>query len=209
MGKIYESIDERLQAWIGQQHLFFVGTAPDQAEAHLNISPKGARDSFRVLGPTTVAYLDLVGSGIETISHLKQNGRIVIMFCAFEGPPKVVRLHGTGTVIERGSDGFDELVELFNPSDAYRPLLRSFVRIEVSRISDSCGFVVPRMDFVAERDQLPKWAVNKQETFGDSWKSDYLAANNQQSIDGIAGLCVDESADADLVAQQSSSGKAL
>ena len=86
------------------------------------------------------------------------------MFCAFEGPPKVVRLHGAGEVIERGSDGFDELVELFNPSDAYRPLLRSFVRIEVSRISDSCGFVVPRMDFVAERDQLPKWAVNKQET---------------------------------------------
>ena len=207
MGKRYAEIDARLREWIDRQHLFFVGTAPDQTDGHLNISPKGS-DSFRVLGPTSVVYLDLVGSGIETVAHLKQNGRIVVMFCAFERPPKVVRLHGRGDVIELGDPRFDALVALFNPGDDYLPLLRSFIQIEVERISDSCGFVVPRMDFVANRDQLPTWAVNKQETFGDRWKADYLAANNRCSIDGIPALDI-EAEDAALITRQSSEGKAL
>src|SRR3954452_7822029 len=141
MGKIYESIDDQLQAWIRKQHLFFVGTAPNQADAHLNISPKGAQDSFRVLGPTTVAYLDLVGSGIETVSHLKQNGRIVIMFCAFEGPPKVVRLHGIGRPVQQGDEGFAELLATFEVLHEQRRAVRSVITVDVERVGDSCGFV--------------------------------------------------------------------
>src|SRR5437870_13600432 len=112
MGKVYDGIDDRSAEFLGRQHVFFVGTAPSDPEGHLNVSPKGL-DTFRILGPREVAYLDLTGSGIETVAHLRENGRIVLMFCAFAGPPKIVRLHGTGEVVPSGSPDYCKLRALF------------------------------------------------------------------------------------------------
>ena len=109
MAKIYSSIDDRLKDFIEEQHLFFVGTAPVGGAGHVNISPKGM-DSFRILSPNQVVYIDFVGSGVETIAHLRQNGRIVIMVCAFDGPPQIIRLHGRGEVIEPRDEQFQELI---------------------------------------------------------------------------------------------------
>ena len=112
MGKVYEQLNDAMMKFIARQHVFFVGTAPDAPDGHLNVSPKGL-DSFRILGPRSVAYLDLTGSGIETVAHLRQNGRITIMFCAFEGKPLIVRIHGQGRVIEPGDPEWDELIARF------------------------------------------------------------------------------------------------
>src|SRR5579872_3423341 len=109
MGKTPESIDDKLANWLGEQHVFFVATAPLSADQHLNCSPKGG-DSFLVLGPNDVAYLDYTGSGAETVAHIRENGRIILMFCAFKGAPNIVRLYGTGAVIVPGDPGFDELI---------------------------------------------------------------------------------------------------
>src|SRR5581483_4468128 len=108
VGNVYEAIDERLQAWIERQSLFFVGTAPASLDGHVNVSPKGPIGALRVLDPLTVAYLDIVGSGAETIAHLRENGRIVIMLCAFQGPPRILRLHGEGEVLTPADPRFDE-----------------------------------------------------------------------------------------------------
>src|SRR5919201_7094587 len=108
MGKVYDGITPELADWLTQQRMFFVATAPLAADGLVNCSPKGM-DSFRILGPREVAYLDLTGSGIETVAHLRENGRIVLMFCAFAGPPKIVRLHGSGTVVTPESPRFHEL----------------------------------------------------------------------------------------------------
>src|SRR4051812_33130086 len=113
MGKVYERLDDGLVDFIGEQHLFFVGTAPDSPDGHLNVSPKGL-DTFRILGPASVAYLDLTGSGIETVAHLRENGRLTIMFCAFEGRPLVVRLYGRGRVVEPGDAEWDDLISGFH-----------------------------------------------------------------------------------------------
>ncbi len=182
MGKLYERLDERLQAFIAKQQLFFVATAPLK-EGHINLSPKGL-DSFRVLSPTVVAYQDLVGSGAETIAHLRQNGRITIMFCAFAGPPLILRLHGMGEVVGPNHQDFGELVGMFPD----RMGTRSVVRVSVIRIADSCGFGVPTYEFVEERDQLIRWADRK----GADRISKYVHENNRVSIDGIPAL---ESAD--------------
>ncbi len=179
MGKVFASIDEKLSAWINRQKLYFVSTAPLSAEGHINCSPKGL-DSFRVLGPNRVAYLDLTGSGVETIAHLKENGRIVIMFCAFEGPPKIVRLHGKGRAVLPGDPDFSGLVEAFPD----RPGLRSIIDIEVTRISDSCGYGVPEFAYEKDRDVLVKWADQKGE---DSVKA-YQQEKNAVSIDGLPGV---------------------
>ena len=209
MGRVYDTIDDPLRRWLGQQHLFFVATAPDDPDAHLNLSPKGGTGTFRVLGPTTVAYLDMVGSGIETVAHLRQNGRIVLMFCAFAGPPKIVRLHGRGRVIPAEDPEFPTLLADFPPADPVRSVARSIVVVEVSRIADSCGFVVPRMDYVADRDQLHRWAETQQEKRGHHWQRLYMRANNTASIDGLKGLDLPEPATEDEAAALSSAGKAL
>jgi hypothetical protein len=209
VGQLYERIDDGLAGWIGRQRLYFVGTAPLDADGHVNISPKGSMDTFRILGPTTVAYLDLMGSGIETAAHLRENGRIVVMFCAFEGPPKIVRLHGTGEVVEPSDPRFDGLLAHFDPDDDLRAVMRAIVQIEVTRISDSCGFVVPRMDYVGERDQLFRWGEAKQRKDGDSWKRAYQQANHRTSIDGLPALDLPDVEDAALVARQSSRGRVL
>src|SRR5437763_14769990 len=137
MSKVLDGIDETLAAWIERQHLFFVGSAPLDAEGHVNISPKGDLRWFRILGPREVAYLDFVGSGAETIAHARENGRIVVMFCGFEGPPKIVRLHGRAEVLLSGEAGFAELLARFDPPEH---ALRSLIRVEVERIADSCGY---------------------------------------------------------------------
>jgi hypothetical protein len=179
MGKTFEQIDDALRELIERQHVFFVATAPTSVDGHVNCSPKGL-DSFRVLGPTTVAYLDYVGSGAETIAHVRENGRIVLMFCAFEGPPKIVRLHGRAQVLEPDHAEFASLIALYEPG----PGVRSIIRIEVDRISDSCGFGVPVLRYEKERTQLTLWAEKK----GESGLETYKRQKNATSIDGIPAL---------------------
>lgn len=179
MGKVHDAIDDALANWIGEQHVFFVATAPLSAEGSVNVSPKGG-DSFRVLGPREVAYRDLTGSGVETIAHLRENGRIVIMFCAFEGPPKIVRLHGRGSVVTESDERFGELVARF-PEHAGT---RAVIHVAVERVSDSCGYAVPLYGFVGDRDLLDRWTENKSE---DKLIA-YRREKNAASIDGLPGL---------------------
>jgi hypothetical protein len=179
VAKTYPDIDDKLAAWIRCQHLFFVASAPLAGDGMINCSPKGL-NSFAILDPHTVAYLDFVGSGVETISHVRENGRIVIMFCAFEGAPKIVRLHGSGRSIEPHEPEFASLLLHF---PAW-PAVRSVIRVDVARISDSCGFGVPLYEYVGERDALPKWAASKsaEELIA------YQAQKNRCSVDGLPGL---------------------
>jgi hypothetical protein len=179
MGKVFDRISDELAAWLGRQKVFFVATAPLAGDGLVNCSPKGL-DTFRILGPTTVAYLDLTGSGIETVAHLKENGRVVLMFCAFEGPPKIVRLHGRGEVIPMSAPEFAALLPLFpNLSGA-----RAVVRVEVGRVSDSCGYAVPKYEYVEDRDALCRFADSR----GEQALADYRAKKNAASLDGLPGL---------------------
>jgi hypothetical protein len=180
MGKVYAALDAALAAWIAAQRMFFVATAPSGDGGHVNCSPKGG-DALCVLGPTTVAYVDRVGSGVETIAHLRQNGRIVVMLCAFEGPPRILRLHGRGDVVPAGTPEFDALLPRLtaNPGGA-----RAIVRVEVQRIGDSCGFGVPRLRFDGDREQLGAWAAKK----GPDGLAAYVRERNARSIDGLPGL---------------------
>ena len=179
MGRTHEAIDERLAEFLGRQHVFFVATAPLSADGHVNVSPKGL-DSFRILDGRTVAFLDLVGSGVETVAHLKENGRITLMFCAFEGPPQVVRLHGRGEVIEPGHAEFEALRSLFPD----HPGVRSVVRVRCERVSGSCGFGVPLSRFEGHRSQLTDWAGRQ----GPEKLAEYQRRKNAVSIDGLPGV---------------------
>jgi hypothetical protein len=182
VAKVYDEIGEKLGAWIGAQSLFFVGTAPLGANGHVNVSPKGDLKWFRILGPRQVAYLDFIGSGAETISHLQENGRIVLMFCAFEGPPKIVRLHGSGEVLLPRHDGFEEALAAFDPPEH---ALRSLIRVDVDRVSDSCGFGVPLMSFGGRRPQYADWVAHTMRT---SSLDTYVAEENAESIDGLPAV---------------------
>lgn len=179
MGRVYSLIDESLTKFIQSQHVFFVSTAPLDPAGHLNLSPKGL-DSFRVLSPTTVAYLDLIGSGVETIAHLKENGRIILMFCAFNGPPIIVRLHGMGRVVEPGADEFPHLAAQFPNYES----TRAIIVVEVTRIANSCGFGVPLMQYEGDRNHSFAWAKKK----GPQGLEAYKREKNRQSIDGLPGL---------------------
>jgi hypothetical protein len=179
MGKLYETITAELADWVGRQHLFFVATAPLAQDGHVNCSPKGL-DTLRILGPRRVAYLDLTGSGAETIAHLRENGRIVLMFCALAGPPKIVRFHGTATVADEASAGWAMLRAQFPDY----PGVRAIIVAEVDRISDSCGFGVPIYEHVAERDTLERWALAK----GSDGLPAYRREKNARSIDGLPSL---------------------
>ncbi|MCP5531224.1 MAG: pyridoxamine 5'-phosphate oxidase family protein [Opitutaceae bacterium] len=179
MGKTYDEITPELSGWIAAQRMFFVASAPLAESGHVNCSPKGG-DSFRVIGPREVAYVDLTGSGIETVAHVRENGRIVVMFCAFEGGPKIVRLHGRGEVIEPGHGKFNALKAHFPTL----PGLRAIIRIAVTRISDSCGYAVPRYDYVEPRDVLDQWAEAK----GEEGLTTYRAQKNRTSLDGLPAL---------------------
>jgi Pyridoxamine 5'-phosphate oxidase len=179
MGKVYDQLNDSLVDFIRRQHVFFVGTAPTSPDGHLNVSPKGL-DTFRILGPKSVAYLDLTGSGIETVAHLRENGRLTIVFCAFEGRPLIVRLYGHGRTIEPGDPEWDGLIARF---PAY-PGARSVVVMDVERVADSCGFAVPLYEYKGERSQLVDYAERK----GPTGLEAYRAEKNKTSIDGIAGL---------------------
>jgi hypothetical protein len=179
LGKVHDQIDDQLAAWIRQQRVFFVATAPIASDGHVNCSPKGG-DVFRVIGPRTVAYHDLTGSGVETVAHLRENARMVIMFCAFEGPPTIVRLHGQGEVISSAHREFTSLRKHF-PDQAGT---RCLIRMHVTRISDSCGFGVPLFDYRADRDALDQWAKSK----GPTKLKEYRQEKNARSIDGLPGL---------------------
>jgi hypothetical protein len=179
MGKVFDSLDADLTSFIEAQQLFFVATAPLAGDGLVNLSPKGL-DSFRILGPREVAYLDLTGSGIETLAHLRENGRIVFMFCAFAGRPRILRLHGRGQPLEPGDPGFDALRARFPPL----PGARAVIRAEVQRIADSCGWGVPLYQFEGQRDQLVRFA----EQLGEEKLAAAQDKFNRQSLDGLPGL---------------------
>lgn len=177
--KVLDDIDDELATWLQEQPVFFVASAPLSAEGHINCSPKGG-DCLRVLGSHSVAYMDYTGSGAETAAHLRENGRIVLMFCAFAGRPRIVRLHGTGDMITPGHSDWDRLSGNFPPN----PGTRAIVRIAVSRVSTSCGFSVPLMDYRSDRDILDKWAMAK----GEDGLAEYRSQKNAYSIDGLPAL---------------------
>ncbi|MDP9375326.1 MAG: pyridoxamine 5'-phosphate oxidase family protein [Chloroflexota bacterium] len=176
MARTYPAITDELRTFIETQQLFFVASAPLAAEGHVNVSPKGL-DCLRVLGPLRVAYLDLTGSGNETSAHLRENGRITLMFCAFAGPPRILRLYGTGATALPGSSLWTELHPLF-PS---YPGARQIIVADITRVQTSCGFGVPLYDYTGQRDTLLNWA----ETKGDQGMETYRQQKNGRSIDGL------------------------
>ncbi|MCC6804243.1 MAG: pyridoxamine 5'-phosphate oxidase family protein [Anaerolineae bacterium] len=177
MAKFYDQISEQLREFIEAQHVFFVASAPLSAEGHVNLSPKG-RDSLRVLSPNRVAYIDLIGSGNETSAHLHENGRITIMFCAFEGAPRIMRLFGRGRTILPADPEWEALSPLF-PTYIN---MRQIIVADVDMVQTSCGYGVPFMDYVGERDTMDRWAEAK----GADGLVAYQAEKNVQSIDGLA-----------------------
>ena len=179
MSKVYESIDGRLREFILAQPVFFVATAPSGAGGHVNVSPKGGAGCLAVLDGHRVAYLDYTGSGAETIAHLRENGRITLMLCAFQGPPKIVRLHGHGRVVVPDDADFPRLAASF-PGEPARGL-RSVIEVAVERVSDSCGYQVPLMTYAGGRDLLVRWAERK----SDVELAEYRQARNGRSIDGL------------------------
>lgn len=182
MGRTYDRIEPHVAEWMNRQPVFFVATAPLADDGHVNCSPKSNRNEFAVLGERRVAYLDQTGSGIETIAHLGENGRIVVMFCAFDGPPRIVRLHGHGRALRPGDDEFEALAPHF--PGARRVGVRSIIVVDAERISDSCGYAVPLMSFDAHRTKLDEWAERK----GEQGVVDYWAEKNTASLDGLPGL---------------------
>lgn len=179
MGKTYDRIETGHKEWIEAQHMFFVATAPTGGDGRVNLSPKGY-DTFRILDDRTVAYLDLTGSGVETIAHLRDNGRMTVMFCAFEGRPRILRLYGEGRVVLPESERWDDLAPHFELVAG----ARSIVTLAVDEVRTSCGYAVPFMDFGGERETLLEWAENK----GHDGVSRYHRERNAESIDGLDGL---------------------
>lgn len=179
MGKVHERIDGRLRSFIEAQQVFFVATAPLSGEGRVNVSPKGIGGTFAVLGEHRVAYLDVTASGAETIAHLREpgNGRITLMFCAFTGPPNVVRLHGRGRVVSMYDEEYGTLLGHFTEHRG----ARAVIIVDVERISDSCGYGVPLMDYVGERDLLPPHMDRK----GVDGRIAYRRKKNRVSIDGL------------------------
>ena len=177
MAKVFESITEELQKFIANQHMFFVGTAPLNSDGHVNLSPKGL-ESFRILSPHKVAYLDLTGSGNETSAHLQENGRITIMFCAFKGSPSILRLYGGGKTILPNNSEWESLYSQFPEI----PGTRQIIVADIERVQTSCGMSVPLYEFQGQRDSLVKWAAKK----GEEGIKEYHQQKNMVSIDGLA-----------------------
>lgn len=176
MGKFNDHITEEYKAFIEKQHIFFVATAPLNKEAHVNLSPKGL-DSFRVLSPTRVIYMDFVGSGNETSAHILQNGRITFMFCAFEGKPNILRLYGKGYTVLAGDDEWKELSSYFTIFSNTRQLIVA----DIHKTQTSCGFGVPLYEYEGEREILFEWAEKK----GVNGIEEYKKEKNVRSIDGL------------------------
>ena len=184
MGKVFDEIDAALTGWIGEQPMWFVATAPLEADGRINVSPRG-HDGFAVLGPHRVGWVDYTGSGVETIAHLRQNGRICVMFCSFDRRPTIVRLHGTGRAVPADDPGFDaELAGFGEAALSRRPYLRGVIVVDVARVADSCGYAVPRMELVEERETLDRvWRTRDDERIAT-----YHAERNTTSLDGLPGL---------------------
>ena len=176
MGKTNDSITEQHQVFIEKQHMFFVGTAPLSAQGHVNISPKGL-DTFKIISPTRVAYLDLVGSGNETSAHAKENGRITFMFCSFEKVPNIMRLYGQGSTVLPTDKEWPELLAHFR---AYQGI-RQIIVADIHRVQTSCGYGIPFFEYKGERDTLLEWADRKGPEGLEKYKSD----NNRHSMDGL------------------------
>lgn len=181
MGKVTTTLDERHRAFITAQKMFFVASAPGGTGGHVNCSPKGL-DTFRIVDDATVAYLDFTGSGIETVAHVRDNGRLCVMFCAFDGSPMILRLHGEGDVVEPGDPEWRDLRAHFAGDP--RAAERAIIRLRVARVAESCGFGVPLYDYRGEREQLTQWGDRK----GESGVTEYQRAKNAASIDGLPGL---------------------
>ena len=179
MGKTYPELSEPLQAFIRAQQMFFVATAPLARDGHVNLSPKGL-DTLRILSPRQVGYADYTGSGVETISHMRENGRLTIMFCAFAGAPNILRLYGSGRVVESADHEFATLLPRFSPAAP----VRSIILLDITRITDSCGWGVPLYEYQGQREQLLKSAEKK----GVAGLRTYEQRRNVVSIDGLPGL---------------------
>ena len=189
MGRTYEQIDERWRNWIASQPMFFVATAPLSEDGHVNVSPKGPIGTLRVLDGHTIAYLDVVGSGAETIAHLRENGRIVVMLCAFEGPPRILRLHGRGEAVTSDDPGFAELLARCNFDEPdVEEARRAVVVVHVDRIADSCGYGVPLMSYERERPHYDAWAQKKVRVGGPDALDRYAEEHNSDSIDGLPAV---------------------
>ena len=179
MARVLEEIDDTIRAFIESQQMFFVASAPLAGDGHVNMSPKGL-EAFRILSPRRIAYLDHIGSGAETIAHLRENGRLVVMFCAFAGPPKIVRIHGLGAVLSPEDDEFRALRPLFGPA----PPVRAIITLDVERLSHSCGFGVPLYEYQGQRTNLTDWASRK----GEAALRLYQAEKNALSVDGLPAV---------------------
>jgi len=173
MGKKFPEIEEKQIEFIKNQQMFFVGTAT--ADSRINISPKGM-DSFRVMDKNRIVWLNVTGSGNETAAHMQDDDRMTIMFCAFEGRPKILRLYGTAETVHADDEQWNELYGLFDPL----PGARQIFDMHVDLVHTSCGFGVPLYDFIGQREMLSEWALNK----GDSGISDYWQNRNAISLDG-------------------------
>ena len=185
MAHVYDGIDAEMAAWIERQPLFFVATAPLAGDGLVNVSPKGTIGTFRVVDDHTFAYLDISGSGVETIAHLQENGRVCVMFCSFDLRPTIVRLHGRGRAVRRDDPGFDAALAGFGEAARIRrPYLRAVIVVDVVRVADSCGYAVPRMELVDERETLDRvWQTRDNERIAA-----YHAEKNTASLDGLPGL---------------------
>ena len=179
MSTVYPELDDKLTAFINRQKMFFVATAPLSADGHVNLSPKGY-DSFRIINSKRVAYLDLGGSGIETVAHARENGRITIMFCAFEGPALILRLYGKASVLQFNEPAYEDEVKNFPGFSR----ARNIIYVDIERVSDSCGWGVPFYEFKEPREQLRRWLDNRTE---EEWQ-ERRYASNAESVDGLAGL---------------------
>ncbi|KAJ6629376.1 hypothetical protein B0H10DRAFT_1363283 [Mycena sp. CBHHK59/15] len=193
MVQYFEEMPPSLCNWINQQQVFWVGTSPLAADGHINLSPKGGEGMFHIVNSRQVWYEDLTGSGVETISHLRENGRITVLFNAFEGPPRIARLYGHGTVFEFGSPEYSSFI----PADARKPGSRSVVLIEIHKVGTSCGYAVPFFDFKAHRTRLLTWAAKKESLDNDGDEGAaalvdglkrYWNTKNLKSLDGLTGL---------------------
>ena len=193
MGRTYELIDDRWRDWIARQPMFFVATAPLAGDGHVNVSPKGPIGTLRVLDGHTVAYLDVVGSGAETIAHLRENGRIVVMLCAFEGPPRILRLHGRGEAVMPDDPRYAELLDHCRFDEpGGDDARRAVVLVHVSRIADSCGYGVPLMTYEGERPHYDAWARKKVRAGGPDALARYQDEHNAEAIDGLPAAPVSE-----------------
>lgn len=190
MASTFDTIDASLEQWIRGQSMFFVASAPLDASGHVNVSPKGPIGTFAVLDPSTVAYLDFFGSGAETVAHVRENGRIVVMLCAFEGPPRITRLHGRGRIVWPTDLNFDELLARggFTGLTDVQEARRAIVVVDVERISRSCGYGVPLMDFAGERDHFDLSKRKRLRTMGSEQLVEFQAERNATSIDGLPAV---------------------